>query len=80
MIIRNWILQNFPFVEDDFDALTDYELFCKMIEFASNPDNIKDELKAYINEEISKIALDGTYTPSNETLSLSIVTGGENNA
>ena len=33
MIFRNWVLQNFPFLEDDFDALTDYELFCKMMEY-----------------------------------------------
>lgn len=33
MIFRNWVLQNFPFLEDDFDALTDYELFCKMLEY-----------------------------------------------
>lgn len=39
MIFRNWVLQNFPFLEDDFDALTDYELFCKMLEY------MKDALK-----------------------------------
>ena len=33
MIFRNWVLQNFPFLEDDFDALTYYELFCKMMEY-----------------------------------------------
>ena len=33
MIFRNWVLENFPFLEDDFDALTDYELFCKMMEY-----------------------------------------------
>lgn len=33
MIFRNWVLENFPFLEDDFDALTDYQLFCKMIEY-----------------------------------------------
>lgn len=31
MRMRNYILQSFPFLEDDFDALTDYQLFCKMI-------------------------------------------------
>lgn len=30
-MIRNFVLQNFPFLEDDFDALTDYQLFCKMM-------------------------------------------------
>lgn len=33
MIFRNFVLKNFPFLEDDFDALTDYELFCKMVEY-----------------------------------------------
>ena len=31
MIFRNWILENFPFIEDDFDGLTDYQLFCKVV-------------------------------------------------
>ena len=26
-------LQNFPFIEEDFDALTNYELMCKIIEY-----------------------------------------------
>lgn len=30
-MFRNLVLQNFPFLEDDFDALTDYELFCKLL-------------------------------------------------
>ena len=43
MIFRNWVLQNFPFLEDDFDALTDYELFCKMVEYMKKSlDKIKD--------------------------------------
>ena len=41
MIFRNWVLQNFPFIEDDFDALTDYELFSKVT--------------AYMKESLSKI-------------------------
>ena len=43
MIFRNWVLQNFPFLEDDFDALTDYELFCKMVEYMKKSlDKIKE--------------------------------------
>lgn len=30
---RRFVLQNFPFIEEDFDALTDYELICKVIEY-----------------------------------------------
>ena len=53
---RNWVLQNFPFLEDDFDALTDYELFCKMMEYVKkfakdNEDFNKrlTDLENYIN-------------------------------
>lgn len=47
MIFRNWVLQNFPFLEDDFDALTDYELFCKMVEYMKES---LDKVKAYQQE------------------------------
>lgn len=30
---RRAVLQNFPFIEKDFDALTDYELLCKVVEY-----------------------------------------------
>lgn len=30
---RRFVLQNFPFIEEDFDALTDYALICKVIEY-----------------------------------------------
>ena len=32
-MFRNFVLENFPFLENDFDAMTDYELFCKMVEY-----------------------------------------------
>ena len=30
---RRVVLQNFPFIEEDFDALTDYGLLCKVVEY-----------------------------------------------
>ena len=30
---RRVVLQNFPFIEKDFDALTDYEFLCKVVEY-----------------------------------------------
>ena len=30
---RRFVLQNFPFIEQDFDALTDYQLICKVVEY-----------------------------------------------
>ena len=47
MIFKNWVLQNFPFLEDDFDALTDYELFCKMVEYMKKS---LDKIKEYQEE------------------------------
>ena len=33
MKFRNFAIENFPFLENDFDAMTDYELFCKMVAY-----------------------------------------------
>lgn len=33
---RRCVLQNFPFIEQDFDALTDYQLLCKVVEYLNN--------------------------------------------
>ena len=50
---RNFILQNFPFIEDDFDALTDYQLFSKVVEyvkrFAKDNEEFKKQLEKYEN-------------------------------
>ena len=32
-IFRRFVLQNFPFIEEDFDALTDYQLISKVVEY-----------------------------------------------
>ena len=32
-LFRRCVLQNFPFIEQDFDALTDYALLCKVVEY-----------------------------------------------
>lgn len=76
MIFRNWVLQNFPFLEDDFDALTDYELFCKMMEyiknFAKDNETFKKQLadlenyvynlnlQDEVNNKLDEMASDGT--------------------
>lgn len=33
---RRFVLQNFPFIEEDFDALTDYALISKVVEYLNN--------------------------------------------
>ena len=55
MIFRNWVLQNFPFLEDDFDALTDYELFCKMVEYMKESLKKVQDFQGTINEFTIKL-------------------------
>ena len=33
---KGWVLENFPFIEADFDAITNYQLLCKVIEYLNN--------------------------------------------
>lgn len=72
---RNFGLQNFPFLEDDYDATTDYKLFSKMVAHVDRLEKfIKDELdgaiRRYINEEFNNIMLDTLYDAETETLIL----------
>ena len=30
---KRWTLENFPFIEEDFDAITNYQLYCKIVEY-----------------------------------------------
>lgn len=41
---RRFVLQNFPFIEEDFDALTDYALICKVVEYLNNVITSQNEL------------------------------------
>ena len=50
MRVRNYILQNFPFLEDDFDALTDYQLFCKMLGYVKKMSKEFDEFKTRLDK------------------------------
>ena len=48
---RGWVLQNFPFIEDDFDALTYYQLLCKVIAYV-NKIGYNQELLEDANDEL----------------------------
>lgn len=49
---RFFVLENFPFIEKDFDALSDYQIICKIFE--------------YFNKRIEEI--DGKYTNFQEQI------------
>lgn len=81
MIVKNCVLQNFPVLEDDFDALTDYELFSKMVAYVKSIDayvkgKMEAELKAYINQEFNNIMMDTMYDAETETLTLYLSNSG----
>ena len=48
---RGWVLQNFPFIEADFDALTNYQLWCKIVEYV-NKIAYNEELLEDSNDEL----------------------------
>ncbi len=45
-----WTLQNFPFIAEDFDALTNYELMCKIVEYLNNVITVTNEQTKAIND------------------------------
>jgi hypothetical protein len=82
MICKNAVLRNFPILEDDFDALTDYELFSKMVGYVKSLDafvknELDKELKEYIDSRFNDILLDTMYDAETETLIMYINHGDE---
>lgn len=66
---KGWVLESFPYIEADFDAITNYQLFSKVVEYLNkirdnmilleNSDNelidAFNNLKAYIDEYLYSI-------------------------
>lgn len=66
---KSWTLENFPFIEDDFDMITTYQFMCKIVEYLNkviynqkildkNNTYIKelvDELKAYVDQYLEDL-------------------------
>ena len=48
---KRCVIQNFPFIEEDFDALTNYGLLCKIVEYLNNVINSQNEVQG-VTEEI----------------------------
>lgn len=43
-----FVLQNFPFIDEDFDAITNYELLCKVIEYLNKTIDKTNELGSQV--------------------------------
>lgn len=48
---KRCVLQNFPFIEEDFDALTNYSLLCKIVEYLNKVIASQNEVEG-VTEEI----------------------------
>ena len=46
---KGWVLQNFPFIEEDFDAITNYQLYCKIVEYISKISASQNEVVNNMN-------------------------------
>lgn len=68
-IFRGWIYERFPFIQEDFDSLTSYELWCKVVEYLnkmieilnSNSEELMssfNELQDYVNDNFETLEND----------------------
>ena len=48
---KRCVLQNFPFIEEDFDALTNYGLLCKIVEYLNKVIASQNEVQG-VTEDI----------------------------
>lgn len=46
---KGWVIQNFPFIEADFDAITNYQLLCKVVEYLNKVIANENELTTAMN-------------------------------
>ena len=54
---KGMVLQNFPFIEEDFDAITNYQLLCQVVEYLKNvianeelvEENVTNLYNAYVS-------------------------------
>lgn len=52
---KRWTLENFPFIEDDFDAITNYQLYCKIVEYLKKIANNQNGLDETVNNLINYV-------------------------
>ena len=58
---KGWVLENFPFIEADFDAITNYQLICKVIEYLNNiinNENIQNGAILQLKEELEQLKIE----------------------
>ena len=77
------VIENFPFIEDDIDAITDYELFSKGFGYLDDKKADKEELSEYVKKDeipplddfVTKDTQDLTYYTKTSDLASVALTG-----
>lgn len=57
-LFRRFVIQNFPFIEQDFDALTDYQLISKVVEYLNmviNQTNLNTEQVSVLTDYFNQL-------------------------
>lgn len=49
-VFKGWVYERFPFIQEDFDSLTSYELWCKVVEYLNKNLKVTNEIGE--NEEL----------------------------
>ena len=52
---KRWTLENFPFIEEDFDAITNYQLYCKIVEYLKKIAENQNQLDEIVNNLVSYV-------------------------
>lgn len=52
---RFFVLRNFPFIEKDFDALSDYEILCKIFEYFDKQIKAVDEKYSGLGDTVTRL-------------------------
>ena len=45
---KRWVLENFPFIEEDFDAITMYQMYCKLVEYLNKCIDLANEVASEV--------------------------------
>lgn len=53
---RFFVTQNFPFIEKDFDAMTDYQILCKIFEYFEKEIKAVDEKYSGLFDEVTSLS------------------------
>lgn len=54
---RFFVTQNFPFIEKDFDAMSDYQIICKIFEYFEKEIKAVDEKYSGLGDEVENLSI-----------------------